>query len=174
MAQVAAVANPPAPPRRRRAPATPRRLPYLLIAPAALLMLGFIAHPVISVFYYSLQNFNPTKPWRNGFAGFDNFVQIFTKDTKAMLIGNDDSATGNRGKRRVTLHHNRFESVVQRAPRVRSGQVRVDDNRYVVPEGSERDVTADPGWTPTLHTKIGSAEEADREVAHGAGAGRTP
>src|SRR5437764_1275238 len=80
MAQAAAVAKPPAPPRRRRASATPRRLPYLLIAPAALLMLGFIAYPVISVFYYSLQNFNPTKPWRNGYAGFDNFVQIFTKD----------------------------------------------------------------------------------------------
>ncbi|WP_338777210.1 sugar ABC transporter permease [Streptomyces sp. DG1A-41] len=80
MAQAAAVAKPPAPPRRRRASATPRRLPYLLIAPAALLMLGFIAYPVISVFYYSLQNYNPTKPWRNGYAGFDNFVRIFTED----------------------------------------------------------------------------------------------
>ena len=87
MAQAAAVAKPPAPPRRsrarsraRRVSATPRRLPYLLIAPAALLMLGFIAYPVISVFYYSLQNYNPTKPWRNGFAGFDNFVHAFTDD----------------------------------------------------------------------------------------------
>ncbi|MFI6206767.1 carbohydrate ABC transporter permease [Streptomyces sp. NPDC051041] len=80
MAQAAAVAKPPAPPRRRRASATPRRLPYLLIAPAALLMLGFIAYPVISVFYYSLQEYNPTKPWRNGYAGFDNFVRIFTED----------------------------------------------------------------------------------------------
>jgi multiple sugar transport system permease protein len=80
MAQAAAVAKPPAPPRRRRASATPRRLPYLLIAPAALLMLGFIAYPVISVFYYSLQEYNPTKPWRNGFAGFDNFVHAFTED----------------------------------------------------------------------------------------------
>ncbi|GAQ53448.1 carbohydrate ABC transporter permease [Streptomyces acidiscabies] len=80
MAQAAAVAKKPAPPRRRRASATPRRLPYLLIAPAALLMLGFIAYPVISVFYYSLQHFNPTKPWRDGFAGLDNFRQIFTDD----------------------------------------------------------------------------------------------
>jgi multiple sugar transport system permease protein len=80
MAQAAAVAKPPAPPRRRRASATPRRLPYLLIAPAGLLMLGFIAYPVISVFYYSLQEYNPTKPWRNGYAGFDNFVHIFTED----------------------------------------------------------------------------------------------
>ncbi|KES04519.1 transporter [Streptomyces toyocaensis] len=80
MAQAAAVAKPPRPPRRRRASATPRRLPYLLIAPAALLMLGFIAYPVLSVFYYSLQEYNPTKPWRNGFAGFDNFTHIFTED----------------------------------------------------------------------------------------------
>ncbi|GEC04282.1 transporter [Streptomyces spinoverrucosus] len=80
MAQAAAVAKPPAPPRRRRTSATPRRLPYLLIAPAAVLMLGFIAYPVLSVFYYSLQEYNPTKPWRNGFAGLDNFVRIFTDD----------------------------------------------------------------------------------------------
>lgn len=80
MAQAAAVAKPPAPPRRRRASATPRRLPYLLIAPAALLMLGFIAYPVLSVFWYSLRDYNPTKPWRNGFAGLDNFTRIFTED----------------------------------------------------------------------------------------------
>lgn len=40
--------------------------------------------------------------------------------------------------------------------------------------GSERDLTADVGWTPTLHTKIDSAATADRAVAHGAGAGRIP
>ncbi|WP_419999462.1 carbohydrate ABC transporter permease [Streptomyces boninensis] len=79
MAHAAAVAKPKPPPRRRRA-LYPRRLPYLLIAPAGLLMLGFIAYPVISVFYYSLQHYNPTKPWRNGFAGFENFTQAFTND----------------------------------------------------------------------------------------------
>ncbi|MGW0737520.1 carbohydrate ABC transporter permease [Streptomyces sp. NPDC002851] len=57
-----------------------RRLPYLLIAPAALLMLGFIAYPVLSVFAYSLRHYNPTKPWRDGFAGLDNFTAIFTED----------------------------------------------------------------------------------------------
>ncbi|WP_405524263.1 pectate lyase [Streptomyces canus] len=40
--------------------------------------------------------------------------------------------------------------------------------------GSERDLTADVGWTPTLHTKIDSAEAADQQVARGAGAGRIP
>lgn len=84
MAHTAAVAEPPPrqarAPRRRRASTTPRRLPYLLIAPAALLMLGFIAYPVAGVFYYSLRHYNPTKPWRNGFAGLANFDTILHHD----------------------------------------------------------------------------------------------
>ncbi|MFI9546615.1 polysaccharide lyase family 1 protein [Streptomyces sp. NPDC052016] len=164
----------------------------------------------------------------------------FADHDKAILIGNGDTATGDRGRLRVTLHHNTFESVVQRAPRVRFGQVHLYNNRYVVAEdgghryslgvstesaihaennafhapghvevadlvkswngtalhqsgtlfngfpvdllaiynaynsGSERDLTADVGWTPTLHGKIDSASVADREVARGAGAGRIP
>ncbi|WP_406391952.1 pectate lyase [Streptomyces sp. NBC_00882] len=163
----------------------------------------------------------------------------FADHDKAMLIGNSDSATGDRGRLRVTLHHNQFESVVQRAPRVRFGQVHLYNNRYIARNddyryslgistesavhaennafhtpghieaadlvkswngsalhqtgtlfngypvdllalynaynsGSERDLTADVGWTPTLHTKIDSAEAADRQVARGAGAGRIP
>ncbi|BBJ44656.1 transporter [Streptomyces antimycoticus] len=74
-----AVAKPPRVTRRRTGgPA--RRLPYLLIAPAGLLMLGFIAYPMLSVLYYSLRNYNVTKPWRNGYAGFDNFTRILTDD----------------------------------------------------------------------------------------------
>ncbi|MEV6129664.1 sugar ABC transporter permease [Streptomyces violaceusniger] len=74
-----AVAKPPRVTRRRTGgPA--RRLPYLLIAPAGLLMLGFIAYPMLSVLYYSLQNYNVTKPWRNGYAGFGNFTRILTDD----------------------------------------------------------------------------------------------
>ncbi|WP_406215047.1 polysaccharide lyase family 1 protein [Streptomyces canus] len=163
----------------------------------------------------------------------------FADHDKAMLIGNSDTATGDRGRLRVTLHHNQFESVVQRAPRVRFGQVHLYNNRYIAKNddyryslgistesavhaennafhtpghieaadlvkswngsalhqtgtlfngypvdllaihnaynsGSERDLTADVGWTPTLHTKIDSAEAADRAVARGAGAGRIP
>ncbi len=162
----------------------------------------------------------------------------FADHDKAMLIGSGDTAAGDRGKLRVTLHHNEFRSVTQRAPRVRFGQVHVYNNRYLIDHGddhryslgvstesavyaennafttpghveaadlvkswngtalhqsgtlfngfpvdlltihnaynsgSERDLTADVGWTPTLHTKIDSADTADREVARGAGAGR--
>jgi pectate lyase len=161
----------------------------------------------------------------------------FTGHDKAMLVGSGDTATGDRGKLRVTLHHNAFESVVQRAPRVRFGQVHVYNNRYDITgddhryslgvstesrmyaennafhapghvevadlvkswngsalhqsgtlfngfpvdllaiynaynSGSERDLTADVGWTPALHGRIDSAAAADRAVARGAGAGR--
>ncbi|MEU0183637.1 sugar ABC transporter permease [Streptomyces sp. NPDC006207] len=74
-----AVAKPPRPSRRRPSGAA-RRTPYLLIAPAVLLMLGFIAYPMVSVLYYSLQDHNVTKPWRNGFAGFGNFQRILFDD----------------------------------------------------------------------------------------------
>ena len=69
-------------PRRSTRPRTPRgnRLPYLLISPAVLLMLGFIAYPMLSVLYYSLRHYNVTKPWRDGFAGLDNFAEILTDD----------------------------------------------------------------------------------------------
>ncbi|MFF7380387.1 polysaccharide lyase family 1 protein [Streptomyces massasporeus] len=163
----------------------------------------------------------------------------FSGHDKAMLIGNGDTATGDRGRLRVTLHHNAFESVVQRAPRVRFGQVHVYNNRYEITDddyryslgvstesrihaennafhtpghvevadlvkswngsalhqsgtlfngfpvdllaihnaynsGSERDLTADVGWTPALHGPIDDARAADRAVARGAGAGRIP
>ena len=55
----------------------------------------------------------------------------FAGHDKAMLSGNSDSATGDRGKLRVTPHH--------------------------CDSGSERDLAADVGRTPTLHTKIDSA-----------------
>lgn len=74
-----AVAKPPRATRRRTG-GPDRRLPYLLIAPAGLLMLGFIAYPMLSVLYYSLRNYNVTKPWRNGYAGFGNFTRILTDD----------------------------------------------------------------------------------------------
>ena len=57
-----------------------RWTPYLLIAPTVLLMAVFLAYPVGSVVYYSLQHYNATRSWANGFAGLDNFRQMLLHD----------------------------------------------------------------------------------------------
>jgi pectate lyase len=59
----------------------------------------------------------------------------FTDHDKVMLIGSSDSgstAAGDRGKLRVTLHHNLFENVGQRTPRVRFGKVNIYNNLYEI------------------------------------------
>ncbi|MBR8742854.1 polysaccharide lyase family 1 protein [Nocardiopsis sp. MG754419] len=51
---------------------------------------------------------------------------------KAMLLGNSDSRTTDRGYLRVTWRHNHFDGLGERAPRVRFGQVHVHNNVYTV------------------------------------------
>ena len=48
--------------------------PYLLIAPAALLIAVFVALPVGVVAAFSLFQYNVAKPWSNHFTGVGNFV----------------------------------------------------------------------------------------------------
>lgn len=55
---------------------------------------------------------------------------LMANHDKAMLIGSSDSATADRNKLRVTLHHNLFHDLGQRVPRVRYGQVHVFNNQY--------------------------------------------
>ncbi|MFF5425294.1 MULTISPECIES: polysaccharide lyase family 1 protein [unclassified Streptomyces] len=58
---------------------------------------------------------------------------VFKDHDKTLMIGNSDSAGAtDRGKLRVTLHHNLFDNVVERAPRVRFGQVDAYNNHFVV------------------------------------------
>jgi pectate lyase len=56
----------------------------------------------------------------------------FVNHDKTMLIGSSDNAPRDVGRLRITLHHNLFEDVGQRAPRVRFGQVHVYNNYYKV------------------------------------------
>ncbi|GAB2483820.1 pectate lyase family protein [Nocardiopsis aegyptia] len=56
----------------------------------------------------------------------------FVERDKAMIVGNSDSRTTDRGHLRVTYHHNHFDGLGQRAPRVRFGQVHVYNNHYTL------------------------------------------
>ncbi|GAB3212884.1 sugar ABC transporter permease [Marinactinospora endophytica] len=45
-----------------------------------LLMIVFLLYPILSVFYYSLQHYNVTEPWNNGFAGLENYRTMLFED----------------------------------------------------------------------------------------------
>ncbi|KKK33605.1 transporter [Mesobacillus campisalis] len=55
-------------------------IPYLFILPSFLIILGFLFYPIATVFYYSVQHYDVSAPYYNGFAGLENFVNIFTQD----------------------------------------------------------------------------------------------
>jgi len=65
-----------------------------------------------------------------------NYVTVswnrFENHDKVMLIGSSDNAPADVGKLKVTLHHNLFEDLGQRAARVRFGQVHIYNNYYKI------------------------------------------
>ncbi|PIM52466.1 hypothetical protein CS062_14535 [Roseateles chitinivorans] len=62
---------------------------------------------------------------------------VFRRHDKTMLIGGGDGHRDDRGHLRVTLHHNLWEQVKERTPRVRYGQVHVVNNLYLATPGGD-------------------------------------
>lgn len=56
----------------------------------------------------------------------------YVNHDKTMLIGSTDKPTTDVGKLNVTIHHNEFDGILERAPRLRWGHADVYDNYYVV------------------------------------------
>lgn len=52
-------------------------MPYLFLAPAVFFILAFLAYPLLTVFFYSVQSYDVTKIADKGFVGFKNFKTLF-------------------------------------------------------------------------------------------------
>ncbi|MCL6597193.1 MAG: pectate lyase [Alicyclobacillus macrosporangiidus] len=61
---------------------------------------------------------------------------VFRDHDKTNLIGSTDSPTYDVNHLHVTFHHDLYENVVQRLPRVRYGQVHVYNNLYIGTDGN--------------------------------------
>ncbi|RKN42430.1 pectate lyase family protein [Streptomyces hoynatensis] len=63
---------------------------------------------------------------------------VFTEHDKTILVGNSDGASAtDRGRLRVTFHHNLFHNLTERAPRVRYGRVDAYNNHYAQDAGRD-------------------------------------
>jgi pectinesterase len=80
---------------------------------------------------------------------------------KSMLFGNGDDRTSDRGKLRVTMHHNELVDLVQRGPRVRFGQVHVYDNVYRVTDPARYGYSWGVGVESSITARENTFELAD-------------
>ncbi|GAB2603592.1 polysaccharide lyase family 1 protein [Streptomyces capparidis] len=86
---------------------------------------------------------------------------VFRDHGKTLMIGNSDSATGDRGKLRVTLHHNQFRDVGERAPRVRFGKVDAYNNHFLVTDATGYNYSWGIGVESQLHAEANAFEVPD-------------
>lgn len=72
--------------------------------------------------------------WVIDITNWSNYILIsysyFTNHRKVILIGNDDFKESDKGKLKVVLHHNFFDSTLRREPRVRYWEVYIFNNCY--------------------------------------------
>ncbi|HSH82435.1 MAG TPA: hypothetical protein VLA19_28225, partial [Herpetosiphonaceae bacterium] len=87
---------------------------------------------------------------------------VFENHDKVMLIGSSNNPKiPDRGKLRVTIHHNLFEDMGQRTPRVRFGQVHIYNNCYVEPSAEGYSYSWGVGVESQIYAENNSFELAD-------------
>lgn len=86
---------------------------------------------------------------------------VFENHDKVMLIGSTNNPRLDRGKLRVTLHHNLFEDMGQRTPRVRFGQVHIYNNCYVEPSAEDYSYSWGVGVESQIYAENNYFELAD-------------
>ncbi|MGP4113812.1 pectate lyase family protein [Streptomyces sp. 4N509B] len=96
---------------------------------------------------------------------------VMRDHSKTILLGNSDGAGAtDRGRLRVTFHHNLFENLGERVPRVRFGQVDVYNNHFRQAAGSDFGYTWGIGFEAQLvaeHNAFSLPAEIDpAEVIH--------
>ncbi|GIF14333.1 pectate lyase family protein [Actinoplanes teichomyceticus] len=95
---------------------------------------------------------------------------VFQEHDKTMLIGSTNTVGADVGKLRVTIHHNRFANVGQRAPRVRFGRIDLYDNYYYATDEDTYSYSWGVGVHSAIHAEnnfvLRSADLALDEVVH--------
>jgi pectate lyase len=80
----------------------------------------------------------------------------FHDHDKTMLIGSSNTSTTDPGHLRVTLHHNRFQNLGQRVPRVRFGQVDVYNNSYIATDEDDFNYSWGAGVASAIYAENNS------------------
>lgn len=63
--------------------------PYLLLAPALMIMIGVVFYPICNAILISFQNYNLTKPGSNAFVGLKNYAELLFPANKLQRIDFD-------------------------------------------------------------------------------------
>ena len=77
----------------------------------------------------------------------------FEDHDKTMLIGGSDRHSDDEGRLRVTLHHNLWQRVRERTPRVRYGQVQLVNNLFVVEDTAAYAYSIGVGRQARIHSE---------------------
>ena len=93
----------------------------------------------------------------------------FRRHDKTTLVGSSDGQTADAGKLKITFHHNLYEQVMERTPRVRYGQVHVYNNLFEANVGPDYPFgySLGVGWQSQIYS-----ERNVWETPAGVGAGK--